>query len=113
MSQTSHRSVLLDHKLVIDGVTFHEHKELETIINEDGIHESSVSHTRAIGNRNYMAKQRIIDGVVEDETSETQMSPEEIDYFKKEWEEKWHPSIAERSTGIMTSFFKKLDNFLR
>ena len=36
----------------------------------------------------------------------------DVDDFKIEWDQKWHPSIAERSTGIMTSFFKKLSNFL-
>ena len=131
MSQLSHssciRSVLLDHKLEgqprqprqprqpmeVDGVIFHEHKELETTINEEGNKESVLSHTRAIGNRVYKAQQRVIDGEVREETCETQMAPEEIEDFKNEWDEKWQPSIVEKSTGIMRTFFKKLDNFLR
>ena len=117
MSQLSHssciRSVLLDHKLEVDGIIFHEHKELETTINEEGNKESVLSHTRAIGDRVYKAQQRVIDGEVREETCETQMAPEEIEDFKNEWDEKWQPSIVEKSTGIMRTFFKKLGNFLR
>ena len=115
MSQLSHssciRSVLLDHKLTVDGVIFHEHKELETTINEEGNKESVLSHTRAIGDRVYKAQQRVIDGEVREETCETQMAPEEIEDFKNEWDEKWQPPIVEKSTGIMRTFFKKPDNF--
>ena len=119
MSQLSHssciRSVLLDHKLEVDGIIFHEHKELETTINEEGNKESILSHTRAIGDRFYKLQQRVIDGEpeVREETCETQMAPEEIEDFKNEWDEKWQPSIVEKSTGIMRTFFKKLDNFIR
>ena len=104
---------LLDHKLEVDGVILHEHKELETTINKEGNKESVLSHTRAIGNRVYKVQQRVIDGEVREETCETQMAPEEIEDFKNEWDEKWQPSIVEKSTGIMRTFFKKLDNFLR
>ena len=101
MSQLSHssciRSVLLDHKLEVDGIIFHEHKELETTINEEGNKESVLSHTRAIGDRVYKAQQRVIDGEVREETCETQMAPEEIEDFKNEWDEKWQPSIIEDS----------------
>ena len=100
---------LLDQELEVDGIIFHEHKELETTINK----ESILSHTRAIGDRVYKAQQRVIDGEVREETCETQMAPEEIEDFKNEWDEKWQPSIVEKSTGIMRTFFKKLDNFLR
>ena len=117
MSQLSHssciRSVLLDHKLEVDGVIFHEHKELETTINKEGNKESVLSHTRAIGNRVYKVQQRVIGGGVREETCETQMAPEEIEDFKNEWDEKWQPSIVEKSTGTRRTFFKKLDNFLR
>ena len=71
MSSASHRSILLDHKLVIEEVIFHEHKELETNINEEGIQESILSHTRAIGDRQYVVSQRNIRGEVLEETNET------------------------------------------
>ena len=130
MSQLSHssciRSVLLDHKLTVDGVIFHEHKELETTINKEGNKESVLSRTRAIGDRVYKLQQRVIDATlcrfcgwslkkkeVREETCTTQMALEEIEDFKNEWDEKWQPSIVEKSTGIMRTFFKKLGNFLR
>jgi hypothetical protein len=40
------------------------------------------------------------------------MGEEEVAAFKKDWEDNWHPIIGERSTGVMKTFFKKLDNFL-
>ena len=118
MSQLSHssciRSVLLDHKLEVDGIIFHEHKELETTINEEGNKESVLSHTRAIGDRVYKAQQRVIDGEVREETCETQMAPEEIEDFMNEWDEKW-PELHLMHAAWVDSrtFFKKHDNFLR
>ena len=100
MSQLSHssciRSVLLDHKLEVDGIIFHEHKELETTINEEGKKESVLSHTRSIGDQIFLAQQRVIDGKVREETCKTQnLAPEEIEDFKNEWDEKWQPSIVD------------------
>ena len=112
MANPIHRSVFLDHKLMIDGVTFHEHKVLQNEYDENNVKQGMLSHTRAIGDQSYTAIQKIVDGNVQDEVIETTMTPEEIENFRNEWEEKWHPSISERSTGIMSTFFKKLDNFL-
>ena len=39
-----------------------------------------------------------------EETCHYQISPEEIEDFKNEWDEKWQPSIIEKSTGIMRSY---------
>ena len=114
-AQLSHssciRSVLLDHKLEVDGIIFHEHKELETTINVEGNKEVVFSHTRAIGDRVYKAQQRVIDGEVREETCETQMAPEEIEDFKNEWDEKWQPSIVEQSTDIRSWMMRNLTTF--
>ena len=61
-------SFLHDHKLEVDGIIFHEQKELETTFNEEGNKESVLSHTRAIGGRVYKAQQRVIDGEMREET---------------------------------------------
>ena len=103
----------LDQELEIDGIIFHQLKEIETTINEEGNEENVLSLTRAIGDRVYKEQKKFIDEEVREETCETQMAPEEIEDFKNEWDEKWQPSIVEKSTGIMRTFFKKLDNFLR
>ena len=45
-------------------------------------------------------------------TTETTLAENEAPDFKNDWEDKWHPMIGEQSTGIMKTFFKKLNNFL-
>ena len=109
MSNPIHRSVLLDHKLMVDGVTFHEYKELNNVCAEDGVKETQLSHLRAIGDRSYTVNQNMVDGVIKEETIDTTMSTDELENFKNEWAEKWQPSIGEKSTGIMSTFFNKLD----
>ena len=84
----------LEHKLTeIDGVVFHESKELNKVIKE-GVEEIHLSHMKAIGNRTYVTKKCIINGVViGEEIIETPMSVEEIRDFEMEWEAKWHQQI--------------------
>ena len=108
-----HRSVLLDHKMIIEGIQYHERKELENVFNkEDGVEMCNLSHMRSIVDRTYTTNQKLVHGEVKDETTETTMAENEVADFKKDWEDKWHPMISQRSTGIMKTFFKKLDNFL-
>lgn len=105
-NQELHRSVLLDHEMVVDGVVLRERKELTNVKNADGLPESHLDHMRKIGDRSYVVRQISIDGIIQDEVIETTMAAEEIDAFKIEWEEKWHPSIGEQAGGI-GHFFKK------
>ena len=49
------RSNLQDHKMIIEGVQYHEKKEYGTF-----------SHTRSIGDRTYMANLKFFDGEVND-----------------------------------------------
>ena len=104
-----HRFVLLDHKMTIEGKLYHEKKELQRIFTEDGVEMSNLSHMRSIGVRTYTANQKIVDGEVKDETIETNLAEDEVAAFKKDWEDNWHPMIGEQSTGIMKTFFKKLE----
>ena len=87
-----HRSVLLDHKMIIEGIQYHEKKELQRVFNEDGVEMSDLSHMRSIGVRTYTANQKIVDGEVKDETIETTMAGDEIAnfsrrIFKNNWNE--------------------------
>ena len=107
-----HRSILLDHKMVIEGIQYHEKKEMQRVFNEDGVEISNLSHMRSIGVRTYTANQKFVDGEVKDETIETNLAEDEVAAFKKNWDDNWHPMIGERSTGVMKTFFKKLDDFL-
>ena len=109
-----HRSVLLDHKMIIEGIQYHEKKELQRFFNEVGVEMSSWCHMRSIGDRTYTANHKIVDGVVKDETIETNLDENEVAVFKKDWEESSDVFLEDLwvSTGVMKTFFKKLDDFL-
>ena len=70
MSNPIQRSVLLDHKLMVDGVTFHEYKELNNVWAEDGVKETDLSHLRAIGDRSYTVNQKMVEGDIKEETTQ-------------------------------------------
>ena len=106
------QSALLDNKMIVEGIQYHEKKELQRFFHEDGVKLFNLSHMRSIGDRTYTANQKIVDGEVKDETIETTLAEDEVAAFKKDWEDNWHPMIGERSTGVMKTFFKKLDDFL-
>ena len=101
-----HRSVLLDHKMIIEGIQYLEIKELQRgFYEEDGMEMSTLSHMRSIGDRTYTANQKIVDEGVKNETIETTLAEDEVADFKKDWEDNWHPTIGERFTGVMKTFF--------
>jgi hypothetical protein len=106
-------SVLLNHQMIVDGVSMQEKKELiKTLNDETGVEESHLSLVRVIGKRIYTAKQTD-DGEEKEEmiqTDEMNMNCNcesncecEIQNFKNEWEEKWNPSFQEDEPGILTS----------
>ena len=90
MPNRSHCSVLLDHKMIVDGVLMKEKKDLTKRLNKKtGVEESHLRHMRVIGNRSYTAKQTITDGEEKEEIIETKMDICELLNFKKEWQQKW------------------------
>ena len=112
MANPAHRSILLDHQIIVDGVLMRERKDLtKTLNDETGVEESHLTHTRVIGEKSYTAKQSITDGEEEEEMIETDMDDSELENFKNEWEEKWNPSIREDEPGILTRFFKIFNPF--
>ena len=113
------RSVLLDRKMVIKGVQYHEKKTIERVLKEDGVEMSISSHLRSIGDQTYTTNQNFVNGKVQDEKIETNLAMDEVADFLKEWEKNWHPEcwhsnqmIGEQSTGIWSTFVNKLDDFL-
>ena len=115
MANPTHRSVLLDHQMIVDEVLMREKKDLtKTLNDETGVEESHLSHMRVIGDRSYTAKQSITDdGEEKEEMIETDMDECELENFKNEWEEKWNPSIREDEPGILTRFFKMMNPFAK
>ena len=87
------RSNLLDHKMIIEGVQYHEKKELK-FFSEYG----TFSHTRSIGDRTYMANLKFFDG----EVNGWKMLNSRL--------KDWHPMNCEQSTGIMKASFRNLDD---
>ena len=112
MANPAHRSILLDHQMIVDGVLMRERKDLtKTLNDETGVEESHLTHTRVIGEKSYTSTQSISDGEKEEEMIETDMNDSELENFKNEWEEKWNPSIREDEPGILTRFFKIFNPF--
>ena len=100
-----HRSVLLDHKMVIEGVLYHEKKELQRFFNEEhGVRsifctlteKSTLSIMRSIGDRTYKVNLKIVDGKSKVTTIETTLAKDQVADFKKNWKNNWHPI---RKTG--------------
>ena len=95
-----HRSVLLDHEMVVDGVVLRERKEFNYVDDDEGNQEKFVLiHTRIIGDKKYEVQQVIVGDDIVGENVVTK--------FKEEWEEKWKPSIGQ-SNGGFVNFFKNL-----
>ena len=85
-----HRSILLDHKDIREGIQYHEKKELLTIYYEDGV-ESNLFHRRSKltpnGVQTYTTNQKFVDEEVKDETIETNLAEDEIAAFKRDWKD--------------------------
>ena len=111
MANPTHRSILLEHEMIVDGVLFKERKDLSKTLNDEGVEESHLIHTRVIGERSYTAKQSITGGEEGEEMIETDLDDSDLENFKNEWEEKWNPSIREDEPGILTRFFKIFNPF--
>ena len=100
MADPGHRSIFLDHQMIVDGVLMQERKDLtKTFNDETGAEESHLTLNRVIGDKSYTAKKSITDGEEEEEIIETDMDDSELENFKNEWEEKWIPSIREDEPG--------------
>ena len=112
MATPTHRSILLEHEMIVDGVLFKERKDLTKTLNDEGVEAGHLIHTRVIGERSYVysytAKQSITDRKEEEEIIETDMDDSQLENFKNEWEEKWNPSIREDEPWILTRFFGQL-----
>ena len=83
-----HRSVLLDHEMVVDGVILRERKELNNVTDDESNQVKSIPiHTRFIGDKKYEVQQVAADDDIVEEIVETDLSDEEIGKFKEEWED--------------------------
>ena len=108
MENQMHRSVLLDHEMIVDGVVFRERKELNLVDGDEENEDKSILvHTRFIADKKYEVQQVSVKDDIVEETINTDLNEEEVALFKEEWEEKWRPSIGQNTGGI-AQFFKNL-----
>ena len=87
MANPTHHSILLEHEKIVNGVLFKKRKDLIKTLNDEGLKESQLIHTRVIGEKSFTTKQCITDGEKEEEIIYTDMNHSEIENFKNEWEE--------------------------
>ena len=77
----THHSVLVDHQIIVDGVSMQERKDLTITHDETGLEECYLSHTRVIGDRSLTTKRAITDGEEKEESIETEMDDSELENF--------------------------------
>ena len=118
-----HRSVLLDHEMVVDGVVLRERKELNNVADDEGNQQKSVLiHTRFIGDKKYEVQLVAVGNDVVRVNVDTNLPDEDISKFNEEWEEKWirgeeeikhhFPHFPEFASGMM-EWNDKWDRALR
>ena len=98
-SQRTEIEVLSDLKIVIEGVEYHEKKEVERIFKEENGVETWIlqiaSHSRKIGDKwwtgtLHLTQQMIDDGVIKQNPDTSNMTEEELLRFNKDWIENFH-----------------------
>ena len=85
---------------------------IKTLDDETGVEESLETRMRVIGNKSYTAKLSITDGQEKEEII-TEMDNDELENFKKEWDEKDGPSswALSRAFGNWSLTFKLFETF--
>ncbi len=92
----SHKVVLMEHELVVDGVTLRETKEMSTVHSDSGGPDQVILvHTRMIGDRAYQIRETKQNDQVIDATVNTTMSENEVQQFEADWKKMWNPAISD------------------
>ncbi len=96
----THKVVLMEHELEIEGQTLRETKEMSTIHADSGGPDQVVLvHTRMIGDRAYQIREvKQGDSVVE-ATVNTTMDENEVQSFEKDWKRMWTPAISDNQAA--------------
>ena len=113
MANPRHRSVLLDHQMIVDGVLIQEKKDWTKIQNDEtGVEESHLSHLRILGNRSFTAKRSGTCQhywlMYQEEMIETEMNDIELENFKNEWDTLLNPLF--REWDILWDYFIDSDD---
>ena len=92
----NHKVVLMEHELVVDGVTLRETKEMSTVHSDAGGPDQVILvHTRMIGDRAYQVRETKQGDQVIDATVNTTLSEQEVQNFENDWKRMWTPAISD------------------
>ena len=93
----NHKIVVMEHELVVDGVSLSERKQLTTVTSDDPCvsPKSILVHTRTIGDRSYEVREVKVDGVTTDTAINTTLSDKEVQQFQADWLDLWCPTISD------------------
>ena len=108
-----HHSIVSEHELMVAGIVLREKKEMiKTSNDSDGV-KTDLVHIRYIGDEDYLkVTQSFKNGELEDEKIDSNLSDEDIENFKKQWENEWHPTlISNDQTQGSTGMVDKIKNF--
>ena len=108
-----HHSIVSEHELMVAGIVLREKKEMiKTSDDSDGV-KTDLVHIRYIGDEDYLkVTQSFKNGELEDEKIDSNLSDEDIENFKKQWENEWHPTlISNDQTQGSTGMVDKIKNF--
>ena len=87
-----HHSIVSEHELMVAGIVLREKKEMiKTSDDSDGV-KTDLVHVRYIGEDYLKVTQSLKNGELEDEKIDSNLSDEDIENFKKQWGNEWHPT---------------------
>ena len=84
-----------EHTIFVNGIELYESKELETILDGKSKGQSTLKHTRRIGNQQYIVLEERNKGEILSTETITPMTPKEVLAFKEKWRTMWHPEMSE------------------
>ena len=110
-------SIVSEHELMVAGIVLRETKVekkemIKTSDDSDGV-KTDLVHVRYIGDEDYLkVSQSLKNGKLEEEKIDSNLSDEDIENFKKQWENEWHPTLIsnDQSQGS-TGMVDKIKNF--
>ena len=114
-----HRSIdsefkISEHALMIHGIQYGEKKEMIKTSDDSDGDKTDLAHVRYIGDEDYLTvTQSLKNGKLEDEKIDSNLSDEDIENFKKQWENEWHPTLIsnDQTHQGSTGMVDKIKNF--
>ena len=106
-------NIVSEHSLMVAGIVFRERKEMIKTSNDSDDVKTELVHVRFIGDKDYLkVTQTLKNGELDDEKIDSNLSDEDVEDFKKLWENEWHPTLiskdeSQRSAGMVD----KVKNF--